>query len=188
MSTQFRVAGGSIQSQLYQTCGWLLRCYWSEKCFEELPFTLYFLLSRDFHSLYFVAVFVFCMKLLIDDTDPRISLLWRAFTNYFLLFPDFHSSLETIMTSSLSFTVSTAASLSKQYMIYANNFWRKKCWTMHQVLKWNKSFATNLCNRVAELGSLSSGAKMAMKIFVKRVFTIFASNASFLCVIANLQN
>ena len=27
--------------------------------------------------------------------------------------------------------------------------------------------------RVAELGSLSSGAKMAMKIFVKRVFTIF---------------
>ena len=43
-------------------------------------------------------------------------------------------------------------------------------------------------SRVAELGSLSSGAKMAMKIFVKRVFTIFASNASFLRVIANLQN
>ena len=42
--------------------------------------------------------------------------------------------------------------------------------------------------RVAELGSLSSGAKMAMKIFVKRVFTIFASNVSFLRVIANLQN
>ena len=42
--------------------------------------------------------------------------------------------------------------------------------------------------RVAELGSLSSGEKMAMKILVKRVFTIFASNASFLCVIANLQN
>ena len=42
--------------------------------------------------------------------------------------------------------------------------------------------------RVAELGSLSSGAKMAMKIFVKRVFTIFASNASFLRIIANLQN
>ena len=41
--------------------------------------------------------------------------------------------------------------------------------------------------RVAELGSLSSGAKMAMKIFVKRVFTIFATNASFLRVIANLQ-
>ena len=29
-------------------------------------------------------------------------------------------------------------------------------------------------NRVAELGSLSLGAKMAMKIFVKCVFTIFA--------------
>ena len=43
-------------------------------------------------------------------------------------------------------------------------------------------------SRVAELGSLSSGAKMAMKIFVKLVFTIFASNASFLRVIANLQN
>ena len=42
--------------------------------------------------------------------------------------------------------------------------------------------------RVAELGNLSSGAKKAMKIFVKRVFTIFASNASFLRVIANLQN
>ena len=45
-----------------------------------------------------------------------------------------------------------------------------------------------LVPRVAELGSLSSGAKMAMKIFVKRVFTIFASNASFLRVIANLQS
>ena len=43
-------------------------------------------------------------------------------------------------------------------------------------------------HRVAELGSLSSGAKMAMEIFVKRVFTIFASNASFLRIIANLQN
>ena len=42
--------------------------------------------------------------------------------------------------------------------------------------------------RVAELGSLSSGAKMAMKVFVKRVFTISVSNASFSRVIANLQN
>ena len=42
--------------------------------------------------------------------------------------------------------------------------------------------------RVAEHGSLSSVAKMAMKIFIKRVFTICASNASFLRVIANLQN
>ena len=41
--------------------------------------------------------------------------------------------------------------------------------------------------RVAELGSLSWGAKMALEIFVKRVFTIFATNALFLRVIANLQ-
>ena len=43
-------------------------------------------------------------------------------------------------------------------------------------------------HRVAELGSLSSGAKMPMEIFVKHVFTIFASNASFLRIITNLQN
>ena len=41
--------------------------------------------------------------------------------------------------------------------------------------------------RVAELGSLSSGAKMALEIFVKRVFTIFATNASFLRVISNFR-
>ena len=41
--------------------------------------------------------------------------------------------------------------------------------------------------RVAEVGSLSSKAKMAMKFFVKRVFTIFATNASVLRTIANLQ-
>ena len=35
-----------------------------------------------------------------------------------------------------------------------------------------------ICSRVAELGSLSSGAKLAMKIFVKRVFTIFATSAT----------
>ena len=40
---------------------------------------------------------------------------------------------------------------------------------------------------VAEHSSLSSAAKMAMKIFVKRVFTIFVTNASFLPIIANLQ-
>ena len=33
-------------------------------------------------------------------------------------------------------------------------------------------------SRVAGLGRLSVGAKMAMKPFVKRVFTIFATNAS----------
>ena len=41
--------------------------------------------------------------------------------------------------------------------------------------------------RVAELGSLSSGAKMTMKIFVMLIFTTFATNASFLHVMANLQ-
>ena len=41
--------------------------------------------------------------------------------------------------------------------------------------------------RVAEVGSLSARAKMATKVFVRRVFAIFATNASFLRVIANLQ-
>ena len=41
--------------------------------------------------------------------------------------------------------------------------------------------------RVAGLGWLSAGAKMAMKPFVKRVFTIFATNASFLRVISNFR-
>ena len=41
--------------------------------------------------------------------------------------------------------------------------------------------------RVAGLGKLSAGAKMAMKPFVKRVFTIFATNASFLRVISNFR-
>ena len=45
-----------------------------------------------------------------------------------------------------------------------------------------------LRDRVAELGSLSSGPKMAMKSFVKSISKIFASNASFWRVIANLQN
>ena len=50
----------------------------------------------------------------------------------------------------------------------------------------NSDIVIVIC-RVAELGSLSSGAKMAMKIFIKRVFIIFATNASFLRVIVNLQ-
>ena len=41
--------------------------------------------------------------------------------------------------------------------------------------------------RMAEVGSHSSRAKMAIRIFVKQVFTIFAINASFLLVNANLQ-
>ena len=67
--------------------------------------------------------------------------------------------------------------------------------TTGQFIGWNIHLSPILKNpteknspgpRVAELGSLSWGAKMAMKIFVKRVFTIFATNASFLRVIANL--
>ena len=41
--------------------------------------------------------------------------------------------------------------------------------------------------RVAEVGSLSAWVKMATKIFVRRVFANFATNASFLRIIANLQ-
>ena len=42
-------------------------------------------------------------------------------------------------------------------------------------------------NRVAEVGSFSARAIFLTKKFVRRVFAIFATNASFLCVIANLQ-
>ena len=41
--------------------------------------------------------------------------------------------------------------------------------------------------RVAGLGRLSAGANMAMKPFVKRVITIFATNASFLRIISNFR-
>ena len=60
--------------------------------------------------------------------------------------------------------------------------WPEKCF-------WSSGSSTpkSYPSRVAELGSLLLGAKMAMKTFVKRVFTIFASNASFKRVIANLQ-
>ena len=40
---------------------------------------------------------------------------------------------------------------------------------------------------VAEVGSLSARAKMPTKIFVRRVFAIFATKPSFLRIIANLQ-
>ena len=42
-------------------------------------------------------------------------------------------------------------------------------------------------NRVAGLGRLSAGANMAMKPFVKREITIFATNALFLRVISNFR-
>ena len=41
--------------------------------------------------------------------------------------------------------------------------------------------------RVAEVGSLSAKTKKAIKFFVRPVFDIFATNASFLRAIANLQ-
>ena len=44
-----------------------------------------------------------------------------------------------------------------------------------------------ITTRVAGLGRLSAGANMAMKPFVKRVITIFATNASFLRVISNFR-
>ena len=49
------------------------------------------------------------------------------------------------------------------------------------------TMATTVLIRVAGLGRLSAGAKMAMKPFVKRVFTIFATNVSFLRVISNFR-
>ena len=51
-------------------------------------------------------------------------------------------------------------------------------WFANAKINVNVIIAITCVCRVAELGSLSSGAKMAMEIFVKRVFTIFASNAS----------
>ena len=39
---------------------------------------------------------------------------------------------------------------------------------------------------VTEVGSLSTRRKMATKVFVRRVFAIFVTNASFLRGIANL--
>ena len=44
-----------------------------------------------------------------------------------------------------------------------------------------------ISTRVAGLGRLSAGANMAMKPFVKRVITIFATNASFLRIISNFR-
>ena len=41
--------------------------------------------------------------------------------------------------------------------------------------------------RVAGIGSISARAKMTIETFIKRVFTIFATNALFWRVIANLH-
>ena len=42
-------------------------------------------------------------------------------------------------------------------------------------------------SRVAEVGSLSAMAKMAIKTIAKRVLAIFATNTTFLRLIANLE-
>ena len=42
-----------------------------------------------------------------------------------------------------------------------------------------------LLTRVAEVGSLSARTKMATKVFARRIFAIFATNASFLRIVAN---
>ena len=60
-------------------------------------------------------------------------------------------------------------------LIPAISWWSRSSWT-----SWPSP-----SSRVAGLGRLSVGAKMAMKPFVKRVFTIFATIASFLRVISN---
>ena len=78
-------------------------------------------------------------------------------------------------------------------------FYRTQVWSLHCV-PWSltdflvqgrpprKTHIVKFGGRVAELGSLSSWAKMAKKIFVKREVTIFTTNASGLRAIANLQN
>ena len=53
--------------------------------------------------------------------------------------------------------------------------------------RWDEKPPTASWCRVAEVGSLSARAKMGTKVFVRPVFAIFAKNASFLRVIANLQ-
>ena len=96
----------------------------------------------------------------------------------------------------LLFSLETNPGLQRQHYLSATQ--SKVILTKHVLSSGNlqafsnqptsKSLDPYIRPRVAELGRLSSGAKMAMKIFVKRVFTIFASNASLLRVIANLQN
>ena len=51
----------------------------------------------------------------------------------------------------------------------------------------NRSESFCQCDRVVEVGSLSARGKTAIKIFVKRIFTISRKNPSFLHVIANLS-
>ena len=74
--------------------------------------------------------------------------------------------------------------LRKRFGLILFFFWFELFCLMTRVLL---EYVCMVVSRVAELGSLSWGKKMAMKIFVKQVFKIFVTNASFLRVIANLQ-
>ena len=56
---------------------------------------------------------------------------------------------------------------------------RMKCTVTERGRMVNLNQARTTLVRVAGLGRISAGAKMAMKPFVKRVFTIFATNANF---------
>ena len=79
-------------------------------------------------------------------------------------------------------------------------FWGYQWVTKHQTSVWaqlvsrgggarprGQGNTSQPLGRVAGLGRLSAGANMAMKPFVKRVITIFATNASFLRVISNFR-
>ena len=62
-----------------------------------------------------------------------------------------------------------------------------RCWLPRMMMMMSPYIITSFVGlRVAELGSLSSGAKMAMKIFVKRVFTIFTLKITFWSEFYNL--
>ena len=52
-----------------------------------------------------------------------------------------------------------------------NSITAELVWVEEEEIQFETNNSSKLASRVAELGSLSSGAKMAMKIFVKRVST-----------------
>ena len=78
-----------------------------------------------------------------------------------------------IIMTNASITGNFLSAFGVSSMRIGGNYLRRNNLTKENIARIAKAAR----NRVVELGSLSSGAKMAMKIFVKRVFTI-----------ANLQN
>ena len=115
------------------------------------------------------------------------SIQWARFE--FLIFSDldFNLIFVTLLSNDNFFEVHSVISINPSDSDFENMQLRSRLWFEMKMLT-PPQCVIGAQSRVAELGSLSSGAKMAMKIFVKRVFTIFASNASFLRSIANLQN